>query len=362
MAQRANEYKGWWVTWLAGEAHATTRLDGKRRRIGLGVKKKSEAAGALVAFVNGLQKEAIAITSTVAMVWDAYCADRKADGKIMRPFYDRWKHLGPFFGERKLDEINADLCREYAKQKFTEDLSPWSVWGHLNVLSSALGWAHKRNLIQLRPYVWKPLTPDGRKDSLDHAQVDALIDACTDAHLRLFVILALTTAGRMTALLELTWDRVDFGAGTIELNVPRVFDPMSKAFQKGRATVPMNAVSRAALVEARATNPEGCNHVIHWRGEGITNIARSFAVAVKTAGLPDTTTPHVLRHTSASWLNDAGVDIETIARYLGHKDPNTTRKIYIHASTTEASPMGEAAKKLTVGRSTGLRTIKGGKS
>ena len=29
-------------------------------------------------------------------------------------------------------------------------------------------------------------------------------------HIRLFIILALSTAGRMTAILELTWDRVDF--------------------------------------------------------------------------------------------------------------------------------------------------------
>ena len=39
---------------------------------------------------------------------------------------------------------------------------------------------------------------------------------------------------------------------------------------------------------------------------------------------------HVLRHTAASaWLS-AGVDVRTVAEYLGHKDPGFTLKVYSH--------------------------------
>jgi site-specific recombinase XerD len=40
--------------------------------------------------------------------------------------------------------------------------------------------------------------------------------------------------------------------------------------------------------------------------------------------------PHVLRHTCAMQLLRAGVDISTIALWLGHESPQTTQ-IYLHA-------------------------------
>jgi len=39
---------------------------------------------------------------------------------------------------------------------------------------------------------------------------------------------------------------------------------------------------------------------------------------------------HGLRHTHASQLIDAGVDIVTISKRLGHSSPNVTLQIYAH--------------------------------
>jgi integrase/recombinase XerD len=41
-------------------------------------------------------------------------------------------------------------------------------------------------------------------------------------------------------------------------------------------------------------------------------------------------TPHVLRHTCAMFLREAGVDISTIALWLGHENIATVQ-IYLHA-------------------------------
>ena len=46
-------------------------------------------------------------------------------------------------------------------------------------------------------------------------------------------------------------------------------------------------------------------------------------------------TAHMLRHTYATILYDAGVDIKTAQRYLGHADVQTTLKIYTHLSETK---------------------------
>ena len=41
-------------------------------------------------------------------------------------------------------------------------------------------------------------------------------------------------------------------------------------------------------------------------------------------------TPHVLRHTAASWMVQRGVSFAKVARYLGHSDSRTTEQIYAH--------------------------------
>jgi integrase len=53
---------------------------------------------------------------------------------------------------------------------------------------------------------------------------------------------------------------------------------------------------------------------------------RDFADQAEMAGIP----LHALRHTHASQLIDAGVDIVTVSRRLGHASPAITLKIYAH--------------------------------
>jgi integrase len=54
-----------------------------------------------------------------------------------------------------------------------------------------------------------------------------------------------------------------------------------------------------------------------------------FDEARKKAGLPKGVTLHTLRHTCASWLINAGVDLYTVGRILGHSSPLTTAR-YAH--------------------------------
>lgn len=51
----------------------------------------------------------------------------------------------------------------------------------------------------------------------------------------------------------------------------------------------------------------------------------------------DTFTPHCLRHTYATMLYDAGVDVLTAKEYLGHTDIKTTLSIYTHLSRERSS-------------------------
>jgi hypothetical protein len=67
--------------------------------------------------------------------------------------------------------------------------------------------------------------------------------------------------------------------------------------------------------------------------EGTLPSPRAFSAewadVAASIGMPDITF-HALRHTHASQLIDAGVDVVTISKRLGHSGPNITLKVYAH--------------------------------
>jgi integrase len=72
---------------------------------------------------------------------------------------------------------------------------------------------------------------------------------------------------------------------------------------------------------------------IEWNGDQVKGIEKAFANAVADAGLIGKVTPHVLRHTTATWGMQNGADhgaladylgmtVEMLRRVYGHHDPN----------------------------------------
>ena len=61
--------------------------------------------------------------------------------------------------------------------------------------------------------------------------------------------------------------------------------------------------------------------VIEWNGKPVRSVRKGFAAAVAAAGLPtsgrDKITPHVLRHTAATWAMQNGANLWQAADFLG---------------------------------------------
>jgi integrase len=55
--------------------------------------------------------------------------------------------------------------------------------------------------------------------------------------------------------------------------------------------------------------------VVEWNGKPIESVRTAFAAAARAAGL--SATPHILRHTCATWLMQAGTDLWDAAGFLG---------------------------------------------
>lgn len=325
---------------LAGEACAVWRDDttGRRHRFRLGVRSEAEGRAELARFARRADAAQALSVSTAGAIWEAYVADRERDGKGMGIYRENWKALRPAFAALTPDEIGDDTCRAYAESRFALGRKPATVATELVRLRTALNWAAKRRIIAAAPHVWVPSPGAPRSRTLTEHEIAAILDACEAPHIRLFAVLALATGGRHSAILELTWDRVDFAAGSIDLRVPRVVAPMSKRHWKGRAQVAMNGLARAALDEARAAATGA--HVIEWNGRPVRSVKKAFAAAVRRAGL-DGVTPHTFRHSVASLQWAAGIDPHVVARFLGHRDVKTTSQIY--AKPAPAYTAGAAA-------------------
>ena len=159
---------------------------------------------------------------------------------------------------------------------------------------------------------------NSRLKYLSTEQCKALIDACSK-HVKPIIITALNTGMRKEEILGLTWDNVDLRHGFILLG---------RTKNGERREIPINDTLKETLkgITRRLDVP----YVFYdaHTGKRYNNVYRAFYSACKRAGILDFHF-HDLRHTFASQLIMAGVDITTVKELLGHKSLFMTMR-YAH--------------------------------
>lgn len=306
----------WRITRLRGDFALTFEQDGRRRRFTLGTDNAGEAQRLAPALYAELTRPK---GKTVADLWDAYLAD-KAGKPIATTMKYTWKALKPHFGARHGEDITQVECDAYTEARRKSGRSDGAIHTELGHLRTVLVWAVKKRHITHAPDIKRPRKPEPKDRHLTREEVRRLLRAATHPHVKLAIHLMLATAARVTAILELKWDRVDLERGLIKLR-----NPDDTERRKGRAVVPINKTLRAELLKAQ----KGAltDYVIEWGGDRVRSIKKSIATAARVAEVPDVS-PHVFRHTAAVWMAEGGVPIPEISQYLGHTNQSMTFKVY----------------------------------
>jgi integrase len=252
-------------------------------------------------------------------LWRLYLADRRKDGRNVSRQEDAWKHLAAAFGERLGEDVDKDSCRDYATLRRRFGAAPSTIRTELEYLRACLNLRYGRG----HNRVWLPSGSPPRDRYLTREELEQLLAKVTTPHVRLFIILAITTGARMGAILELTWDQVDFKHRSINFNVPG-----AELSNKRRAEVPINERAYEALEEA--ARGALTDHVIEWDGGPVASVKKAIRTAATRSGVP--CSPHVFRHTAGVWMAQADVPMQKISQFLGHTSTRVTERTYARYS------------------------------
>jgi integrase len=169
---------------------------------------------------------------------------------------------------------------------------------------------------------------------LSQKECERLIKACPD-HLRPIVITALNTGMRLTEILTLRWGlNVDLQHGFILLENTKNGE---------RREIPINWTLRETL--DNIPNKKRGDRVFRYKGRSIISVKKSFITAMNKAKITDFKF-HDLRHTFASHMIMAGVDITTVKELLGHKTLDMTMRYAHLAPSHKVNALHKLDKKL----------------
>lgn len=242
-----------------------------------------------------------------------------------------WKAIEPRFGRIEAADVSIDDCRAHTLERRSSKtaqtptgIQDGTIHTELGHLRMVLKWAENNRIISRAPHIERPAKPEPKDYHISRDEVKTLMACANVPHIRLLVRLLISTGARVTAALQLTWDRVELDRGIINLR-----NPFDRSRRKGRATVPINKQLLEDLLEAKksAMSP----FVIEWAGKNVVSVKKGMKAAAIAAGLPDVS-PHVLRHSAGVWLAEDGHSMAEIAQFLGHSNTRMTEKVYARYS------------------------------
>jgi integrase len=236
-----------------------------------------------------------------------------------------WRAIQPVFGGKRLEEISPFNLERYRRQRQQAGKSDVTINRELaflrNLYTMAVTWGKATdNPVKKVRFARED---NGRIRMLSPEEQTRLLVHC-GSQLKPLVLAALHTGFRASELLSLTWEDLSFQRQMITVRA---------AYAKNGEcrSVPMNNILTKTLKAIRIDGLSGGVIFRSQKGTPYRSFRTSFERAVKKADIADFTF-HDLRHTFASRLVMAGVDLPTVKELMGHKHMAMTLR-YIHLSS-----------------------------
>jgi integrase len=258
-------------------------------------------------------------------------------------------HLVPLLGSKKLAVITEDDVLSVVKRLRKAGKAEKTIREVLLPLSLVLSEAARRGMIQRNPVAnlrrsERPKPTKREKRILDAGQVADLLYFALPTY-RPVLATAVMSGLRLSELLALTWDDLDFAAGEIhvryQLSRAKRGEPAMRVALKtrdGRRSVVLAPALATLLKRHRLASPHaGQTDFVFVTAVGTPFYSRNVSSrglekAAQRAGIDGEPTLrfHDLRHTYASALIAGGEDVYWVAKQLGHADPSVTLRTYAH--------------------------------
>jgi integrase len=266
----------------------------------------------------------------VREILDDYRRYAENSGKKIESNWGSYKRLYAAFGDIMVNSLLPTQIEEF-RDDLGKTLKPASVNCHLQILRAAFNRALRAEKISRYPFRQiKMLKPNNiRVRYLSDEEEERLLFSLPE-YLRPLVRVAIHTGLRRGELLSLHWDALDLAS--------RILHVKRSKSGEGRR-IPLDSLAAKILTRLRqerslaAAEPSTINSQYVFcapRGGFLQNLQREWAPAVRKAGLEDFCF-HDLRHTFASRLVMAGVDLYTVQTLLGHKSAAMVQR-YAHLS------------------------------
>lgn len=357
-----------WLRKASKDREATWIIlhDGKQYATGCSEGNSGEAERKLAFFIakNFAQqpksKHRDASEVSIAEVLLSYAQAKEHTVKRPRELAARIDALLDFWGEKSLDDISSRTCREYAEQRSTAN----AARRELEDLRAACQMAIADNITRHQVIVTLPPKPKGRVKHLDRSTVAKLVMAAyrkthtpprsktavrTSVHVARFILIALYTGSRSSRVWQASFYRendrpyVDLDEGVFY----RSWDDESVA--KNKQAPPIRIPDRL-LAHMRRWHRLGAKYAVEYRGKPADpkRAFRNIVDEVLGKGASDVVR-HTLRHTSATWLMQAGAEMWEASGFLG-MTKETLEKTYGHHHPDHQVNVGRAFTSGMAGR------------
>jgi integrase len=250
------------------------------------------------------------------------------------------KQLKEFFGTYTLAKITPALIDDFKQKRKAEKDKPATIVRKLTILKRILNLAKKRWmwLREVPSFEMERQADTKRLRYLSFEEYHKLLNNC-EGWLKGIVTVAAWTGLRKGNILGLKRNQVNMFEHTISLD-------SSEMKNEESLIIPIAAPAYDALKEAMKVAHLNSQVVFcHADGKPYTmmQVQRAFKKALKKTKIENFRF-HDLRHCFASWNRQAGVDIDTLADLMGHKDTRMTRR-YAHIGPAHlANAIGQLEK------------------